>query len=75
MVDGRAAPPTATIPDGRTPQSTPESGGCAGYDGAEKKKGSKVHLAVGTLGNLLALKVKAANEQERAEVADMTATI
>ena len=37
-----------------------------GYDGAKKKNGSKVHIAVDTLGNLLALKVTAANEQERA---------
>ena len=65
MVDGREAQPTAAILDGRTLQSTPESGGRAGYDGAKKKKGSKVHLAVDTLGNLLALTVTAANEQER----------
>ena len=62
--------PTATIFDGRTVQSTPESGDHAGYDGAKKKKGSKVHAAVDTLGNLLALKVTAANEQERAQVAE-----
>ena len=59
------------ILDGRTLQSTPESGGRAGYDGAKKKKGSKVHVAVDTLGNLLALKVTAANEQERAQVAEL----
>ena len=35
------------------------------------KKGSKVHAAVDTLGHLLALKVTAANEQERAQVADL----
>jgi transposase len=75
MVDGREAQPTATILDGRTLQSTPESGGRAGFDGAKKKKGSKVHVAVDTLGHLLALKVTAANEQERAQVADLTARI
>jgi transposase len=63
--------PTATIFDGRTLQSTPESGEHAGYDGAKKRKGSKVHAAVDTLGNLLALKVTAANEQERAQVAEL----
>jgi transposase len=58
--------------DGRQEQpSTLESGGRAGYDGAKKKKGSKVHLAVDTLGNLLALKVTAANEQERSQVAEL----
>ncbi len=71
LLDGREAEPTAVILDGRTLQSTPESGGRAGYDGAKKKKGSKVHIAVDTLGNLLALKVTAANEQERAQVADL----
>src|SRR5215211_6662698 len=71
LVQGREAQPTGTIFDGRTLQSTPESGARAGYDGAKKKKGSKVHIAVDTLGHLLALKVTAANEQERARVADL----
>jgi transposase len=75
LVDGREAQPTGTIFDGRTLQSTPESGGRAGYDGAKKKKGSKVHIAVDTLGHLLALKVTAANEQERAQVADLAAKV
>src|SRR3954467_15351623 len=57
LVGGREAQPTATILDGRTLQSTPESGGRAGYDGAKKKNGSKVHVAVDTLGHLLELKV------------------
>ena len=63
--------PSAVILDGRTLQSTPESGERAGYDGYKRRKGSKVHAAVDTLGNLLALKVTAANEQERAQVADL----
>jgi transposase len=71
FLDERNPEPTATIFDGRTLQSTPESGERAGYDGAKKKKGSKVHAAVDTLGNLLALKITAANEQERAQVADL----
>ena len=75
MVEEREAQPTAAILDARTLQSTPESGGRAGYDGAKKKKGSKVHLAVDTLGNLLALTVTAANEQERAQVRELTAKI
>jgi transposase len=75
LVDGRESQPTAAILDGRTLQSTPESGGRAGFDGAKKKKGSKIHMAVDTLGNLLALKVTAANEQERAQVAELTARI
>lgn len=71
MVLEREAQPSAAILDGRTLQSTPESGARAGYDGAKKKNGSKVHAAVDTLGNLLALKVTAANEQERAQVAEL----
>jgi transposase len=75
LVDEREAQPTATILDGRTLQSTPESGGRAGYDGAKKKNGSKVHIAVDTLGNLLALQVTPANEQERAQVAELAAQV
>jgi transposase len=49
--------PSAVIFDARTMQSTPESGARAGYDGHKKKNGCKVHIAVDTLGNLLALHV------------------
>src|SRR5436305_2109509 len=75
LVAEREAQPSAAILDGRTLQSTPESGGRAGYDGAKKKNGSKVHAAVDTLGNLLALRVTAASEQERAQVADLAAKV
>ena len=75
LVSERDPQPSATILDGRTLQSTPESGDRAGYDGAKKKKGSKVHAAVDTMGNLLALKVTAANEQEREQVAELAAKV
>jgi len=68
MTSGRPPEPSAAILDSRTLQSTPESGERAGYDGAKRKKGSKVHLAVDTLGHLLALRVTAANEQDREQV-------
>ncbi len=68
LTAGRAAKPSAVIFDSRTLQSTPESGGRAEYDGAKRKKGSKTHVAVDTLGNLLALVVTPANEQDRALV-------
>jgi transposase len=68
---GRREQPTAAILDSRTLQSTVESGGRAGYDGAKRRKGNKVHLAVDTLGHLLALCVTAANEQDRAQVAEL----
>jgi transposase len=70
-VAGKSEQPSAVIVDGRTLQSSPESGGRAGYDGYKRRKGSKVHVAVDTLGHLLALKVTAASEQERAQVGDL----
>jgi len=39
-----------------------------GHDGHKRRKGSKVHLAVDTLGQLLAVLVTPANEQDRAQV-------
>jgi transposase len=60
---GRGAQPTAMILDSRTVQSTPTSGARAGYDGAKRRKGSKVHAAVDTLGHLLALHVTPADAQ------------
>ena len=71
----RAPRPSAAIYDGRTLQSSPESGARAGYDGYKRKKGSKVHIAVDTLGHLLALVVTPANEQERAQVAALSAQV
>ena len=68
---GRKAQPTAMILDSRTLQSTPESGARAGYDGAKRRKGSKVHAAVDTLGHLLALHVTPADEQDRAQVGEL----
>ncbi len=75
LVAEKDSRPSAVIFDGRTIQSTPESGHRAGYDGYKRKKGSKVHAAADTLGNLLALKATAANEQERAQVADLAADV
>lgn len=74
-IDGRNPQPSAAILDGRTLQSTPESGARAGYDGHKRRKGSKVHIAVDTLGQLLAIVVTPANEQERAQVAELTAKV
>ena len=67
----RAQQPSAAIFDARTLQSSPESGARAGFDGHKRRKGSKVHIAVDTLGHLLALMVTPANEQERAQVAEL----
>jgi transposase len=65
---GRKGQPTTVLIDSRTLQSTPESGARAGYDGAKRRKGSKVHIAVDTLGHLLALKVTAADQGDRTQI-------
>ena len=75
LSEGRASQPTAAILDSRTLQSTPESGSRSGYDGAKRKKGSKVHAAVDTLGHLLALFVSPANEQDRAWVGELAQAV
>lgn len=54
--------------DGRILQSSCDSGLRAGYGGYKRKRGSKVHMAVDTLGHLLAVHVMPAEEQERAQV-------
>jgi transposase len=75
VATGKNAEPSAAILDGRTLQSTVESGSRAGWDGHKRRRGSKVHLAVDTLGYLLTLLVTPANEQERAQVAQLTEQI
>jgi transposase len=74
-INDRMPQPRAAILDSRTLQSPPESGGRAGYDGHKRRRGSKVHLAVDTLGQLLAVLVTPANEQDRAQVAALAAQI
>src|SRR5215213_11592494 len=46
-----------------------------GYDGHKGKKGSKVHAAVDTLGDLLALRVSPANEDDRKQVEKLSEEI
>jgi transposase len=70
-LEGRAPDPTAAVLDSRTLQSSPESGDRAGYDDHKRRKGSKVHLAVDTLGHLLALVVTPADAQDRAQVREL----
>jgi transposase len=73
--EGRADAPTAAILDSRTAQSSPESGARAGYDGHKRRRGSKLHLAVDTLGHLLALRVTPADAQDRAQVGELAAAV
>jgi transposase len=75
LLEGREQEPTATIFDSRTLQSTPESGHRAGYDGAKKRKGSKVHMAVDTLGHLLTLHVTPADAQDRSQAGKLAADV
>ena len=75
LASGRKEEPTAAIIDSRTLCSTPESGPRAGYDGAKRKRGSKVHLAVDTLGHLLALHLTPADAGDRAAVARLAADV
>ena len=72
---GRDPEPTAAIFDSRTLQSSVESGKRAGYDGAKRKRGSKVHIAVDTLGELLALHVSPADVQDRDAVAALAKSV
>jgi len=49
LAAGREAYPSAVIIGSRMLLGTPESGHRGGYDGAKRRKGSKVHAAVDTL--------------------------
>ncbi len=75
LTQERDKEPSAAVMDGRTMQSTPESGHRAGFDGHKRRRGSKVHAAVDTLGLLLALVVTPANEQERAQVEKLASQV
>jgi transposase len=71
IAEGRHEMTSAAIFDSWTLQSSVESGGRAGYDGAKRRKGNKVHGAVVTLWHLLALYVTAVDERDRAQVVDL----
>lgn len=75
LAEGRRPQPSAVILDSQTLQSTPESGAHGGYDGAKRRKGSKVHVAVDTLGHLLALVATSADAQDRAQVAELSRAV
>ena len=69
LAQKRRAEPSAVVLDSRTLRSTPESGSRAAWDGHKRTRGSKLHMAVDTLGHLLALHVTPANENDRTAVA------
>ncbi len=55
--------------------STLESGARASYEGAQRTMGNTVHRMDDTLGHLLALRVTAANEQDRAQVGGLAESV
>lgn len=71
VASGRTRHPSAASFDARTVQSTAASGERAGYDGHKRRQGSNPHLAVDTLGLLLAVHVTPAQQPERAQVAPL----
>ena len=75
VAQGSKPEPSAAICNSRTLQLTPESSTRAGYDGAKRRWVSKVHMAVDTLGYLLALHATAASEQNRSHVTALAAKV
>ena len=65
----RAAQPAAAILDSGTLQSTPGSGRRANWDGVRRRQETKVHLALDTLVELLAIHVTPGKAQNREQVA------
>ena len=74
-IEDRREHPPAAILDSRTLRSTPESGARASYDGAKRTKGSTVHIAVDTLGHLLALVVTPGEAQDRDQVGPLAEAV
>jgi len=62
--EGRQVAPTAAIVDSQTVK-TPDQAGERGYDAGKKIKGRKRHLAVDTLGLVLAMMITSAATQDR----------
>ena len=62
--EGRKVAPTAAIVDSQSVK-TPDQAGERGYDAAKKLSGRKRHLAVDSLGLILAMKITSAAVQDR----------
>lgn len=67
LAAGHKAEPSAAVLDSRTLRATLVSGKRAGYDGAKRKQGTKLHMAVDTLGDVLALHATPASADARAQ--------
>ena len=70
--EARKKTPTGVILDARVLKSSVESGHRSSWDGYKRVKGSKIHIAVDTLGHLIAAVVTPASENERKQVAELT---
>ncbi len=73
--EGKTEQPSAAIFDSRTLQGSVENGDRGRYDGHKKRKGTKLHLAVDTLGQFLALVVTPADAQDRELVRELAAAV
>ena len=67
----RKKTPSGIVLDARVLKSSVESGHRAAWDGHKRMKGSKIHIAVDSLGHLIAAVVTPANENERKQVAEL----
>lgn len=67
----RKKTPSGIVLDARVLKSSVESGHRGAWDGHKRMKGSKIHIAVDTLGHLLAAVVTPANENERKQVQEL----
>ncbi len=63
--DGRKNQPTAAIIDAQSTKATLVSGESRGYDAGKKIKGVKRHIAVDTMGLILAVAIQSASVQDR----------
>jgi transposase len=75
LEEGKTVEPTVAIFDGQTLNGAIESVKRSGYHGRKKRKGSKLHLTVDTLGEFLALVVTPADTQDRVQVEELAAKV
>jgi hypothetical protein len=72
---GVIRPRRVVVFDSQARQSPPRAAAQAAYGGAKRRKASTVHVAVDTLGHLLALQVPQADAQDREQAAAVAAAV